>query len=30
MLRRLETMVLMSGYELPLRSIREQIARRST
>ena len=26
MLRRLETMVLMSGYELPLRSIREQIA----
>ncbi|MCI4355303.1 MAG: Flp pilus assembly complex ATPase component TadA, partial [Thermoplasmata archaeon] len=25
MLRRLETMVLMSGYELPLRSIREQI-----
>jgi pilus assembly protein CpaF len=26
MLRRLETMVLMSGYDLPLRSIREQIA----
>ena len=26
MLRRLETMVLMTGYELPLRSIREQIA----
>jgi pilus assembly protein CpaF len=26
MLRRLETMVLMSGYELPLRAIREQIA----
>ncbi len=26
MLRRLETMILMSGYELPLRSIREQIA----
>ncbi len=26
MLRRLETMVLMCGYELPLRSIREQIA----
>ena len=26
MLRRLETMVLMAGYELPLRSIREQIA----
>ena len=25
MLRRLETMILMSGYELPLRSIREQI-----
>ena len=25
MLRRLETMVLMSGYEMPLRSIREQI-----
>ena len=26
MLRRLETMVLMTGYELPLRAIREQIA----
>jgi pilus assembly protein CpaF len=26
MLRRLETMILMAGYELPLRSIREQIA----
>jgi pilus assembly protein CpaF len=26
MLRRLETMVLMAGYELPLRAIREQIA----
>jgi pilus assembly protein CpaF len=26
MLRRLETMILMSGYEMPLRSIREQIA----
>ena len=26
MLRRLETMILMSGYELPLRAIREQIA----
>ncbi|HEY5629683.1 MAG TPA: CpaF family protein, partial [Candidatus Limnocylindrales bacterium] len=26
MLRRLETMILMSGYELPLRTIREQIA----
>ncbi|HYO44791.1 MAG TPA: ATPase, T2SS/T4P/T4SS family [Candidatus Limnocylindrales bacterium] len=26
MLRRLETMILMSGYDLPLRSIREQIA----
>jgi pilus assembly protein CpaF len=26
MLRRLETMVLMSGYDLPLRAIREQIA----
>jgi pilus assembly protein CpaF len=26
MLRRLETMVLMSGYKLPLRSIREQVA----
>jgi Flp pilus assembly CpaF family ATPase/enamine deaminase RidA (YjgF/YER057c/UK114 family) len=26
MLRRLETMVLMSGYEMPLRSIREQMA----
>jgi pilus assembly protein CpaF len=26
MLRRLETMILMTGYELPLRSIREQIA----
>jgi pilus assembly protein CpaF len=26
MLRRLETMVLMAGYEMPLRSIREQIA----
>ncbi len=26
MLRRLETMVLMTGYELPLRTIREQIA----
>ncbi len=26
MLRRLETMILMAGYEMPLRSIREQIA----
>ena len=26
MLRRLETMILMTGYELPLRAIREQIA----
>jgi pilus assembly protein CpaF len=26
MLRRLETMILMSGYELPLRAIREQVA----
>ncbi len=26
MLRRLETMILMSGYEMPLRTIREQIA----
>src|SRR3970040_2200663 len=26
MLRRLETMILMAGYELPLRAIREQIA----
>jgi pilus assembly protein CpaF len=26
MLRRLETMVLMTGYELPLRAIREQVA----
>src|SRR5436190_24092199 len=26
MLRRLETMMLMAGYELPLRAIREQIA----
>src|SRR5258707_14266672 len=26
MLRRLQTMVLMTGYELPLRAIREQIA----
>ena len=26
MLRRLETMVLMTGYDLPLRAIREQIA----
>ena len=26
MLRRLETMILMSGYELPLRTIREQVA----
>jgi len=26
MLRRLETMILMSGYEMPLRAIREQIA----
>ncbi len=27
-LARLETMVLMAGYDLPLRAIREQIARR--
>ena len=26
MLRRLETMVLMTGYDLPLRAIREQVA----
>ena len=26
MLRRLETMVLMTGYQLPLRAIREQMA----
>src|SRR5207248_11715002 len=26
MLRRLETMILMTGYELPLRAIREQVA----
>ena len=26
MLRRLETMILMTGYEMPLRAIREQIA----
>ena len=30
MLARLETMVLMAGMDLPLRAIREQIARRST